>query len=90
MNSADPWTLLTADRAQKILARAPRHERDRLRAELDAIKRDPFGSNTQRLHGALEHSYRRRVGDYRILYTVAVPARLITVTEITRRTSTTY
>ena len=72
-----------------MLARAPRHERERLLTELDAIALDPFGRDTQRLQGAPD-SYRRRVGDWRILYDVAIRARLIHVTEIVRRTSTTY
>ena len=81
MNSTVPWKLLVADRAQKTVARAPRHERERLRAEVNALALDPFGSNTLPLRGAA-NSYRRRVGDYRILYTVFAAERLIHVTEV--------
>ena len=68
MNSAPgSWELRVKKPAQKNLQRAPRPERERLAAELEAIARDPFGGDTQRLQGSLE-SYRHRVGHYRILY----------------------
>ena len=90
MNSVPgSWKLRVKKPARKNLRRAPRPERERLAAELEAIARDPFGGDTQRLQRSPE-SYRRRVGDYRILYDVFFPDRLIHVTDITRRTSTTY
>ena len=80
MNSDVPsWTLLTAQRAQKVLARAPRPERGRLLAVLDEIARDPFSGDTLRLRGA-QHSYRRRVGDWRILFDAVLVTRKFAVT----------
>ena len=90
MNSAPgSWELRIKKPAQKNPQRAPRPERERPAAEPEAITRHPFGVDTQRLQGS-PAGYRRRVGDSRILCDVFSPDHLIHVTNITRRTSTTY
>ena len=55
---------------------------------LEALSRDPFtGPNLKRLHGPLEGSWRRRVGDVRILSRVDLTARLVWVETIGPRGS---
>jgi mRNA-degrading endonuclease RelE of RelBE toxin-antitoxin system len=49
---------------------------------------DPFSGDTLKLEG-FDDRYRRRVGDYRILFAVGA-ARAIRIGAIVRRTSTTY
>ena len=83
------WTVSISSSAQKTVLRAPRHERERLRAELDRIAHDPLAGNTVRLQG-IPNTARRRVGDWRIIFELDFDRRVVVVTDITRRTSTTY
>ena len=89
MNSTAPWQVLAEARAQKVLARAPRPERDRLQAALDDMERDPFAGDVARPYNQLS-AFRRRVGDWRIFFDVYPETRLVRVRAIERRTSTTY
>jgi mRNA-degrading endonuclease RelE of RelBE toxin-antitoxin system len=50
---------------------------------------DPHAGDIVRLKGT-RFGWRRRVGDYRILYDLDPAERLITVQHIARRTTTTY
>jgi mRNA-degrading endonuclease RelE of RelBE toxin-antitoxin system len=54
------------------------------------MRENPFGGDVVRLKGQQETAWRRRVGDWRILYDIYVSKRLIVVTAIVRRTTTTY
>jgi len=83
------WTVSISSSAHKSIRRAPRHERERLRAELDRLAVDPLGGNTVRLHG-LANTGRRRIGDWRIIFELDFDRRRVFVTDVTRRTSTTY
>lgn len=56
--------------------------RERIDVALDELKADPFAaSNVKRLHG---HSadYRKRVGDYRILYDVDTEKKVVRLLHI--------
>jgi mRNA-degrading endonuclease RelE of RelBE toxin-antitoxin system len=59
----------------------------RLEGALDAMEASPFGGDIKRLQPA---GWRRRVGSFRIFYDLDLDERLILVTSIRRRTSTTY
>ena len=83
------WTVSISSSARKVVRRAPRHERERLGAELDKLAVDPFGGDTVRLRG-LPNAARRRIGDWRILFDLDFYRRLVHVTHIARRTTTTY
>jgi mRNA-degrading endonuclease RelE of RelBE toxin-antitoxin system len=83
------WTVSISASARKSIARAPRHERDRLLLELDRLATDPLSGNTVRLHGT-PNAARRRVGDWRILFELDLDRRCLSVMAVTRRTSTTY
>jgi mRNA-degrading endonuclease RelE of RelBE toxin-antitoxin system len=50
---------------------------------------DPFQGDIKRLKGQ-PTAWRRRVGNYRIIYDLYFEKRLIVVSSILRRTSTTY
>jgi mRNA-degrading endonuclease RelE of RelBE toxin-antitoxin system len=56
---------------------------------LIAMQDDPFQGDLKRLKGK-ETAWRRRVGNYRIIYDLYFDERLIVVSGILRRTSTTY
>ena len=53
------------------------------------MEQDPFQGDIKRLQGK-PSGWRRRVGNYRILYDVHFERHLIVIAGIVRRTSTTY
>ncbi len=53
------------------------------------MQEDPFQGDIKRLKGQ-PTAWRRRVGNYRIIYDLYFEKRLIVVSSILRRTSTTY
>jgi len=93
MSSTDPsappgWLVVVDKPAQKQLDRLPSRDFDRVDAALLAMAADPFGGDIQRLAKHDRYSFRRRVGDYRILFNVDTVARRVRAVE--RRTTTTY
>lgn len=83
------WNLSIAGPAQKDFKRLPPKDQDRVKAVLVAMQSDPFQGDLKRLKGK-ETAWRRRVGNYRIIYDLFLDKRLIVVSGILRRTSTTY
>jgi mRNA interferase RelE/StbE len=83
------WELRVKKPAHKSVRRAPRPERERLARALEEMARDPFAGDVVPLKGA-PNSFRRRVGDWRIFFDVDRKSRSVDVTEIARRTTTTY
>lgn len=58
----------------------------RLCAAIDALQKSPLsGPNVKRLKGRLHDQFRRRVGDYRIIYTVSQRERIIYLDYIQHR-----
>lgn len=53
------------------------------------MRQDPFTGDIARLHGQ-PTAWRRRVGDWRILYDLYPDRQLIVVASFRRRTTTTY
>jgi len=83
------WNVQIAARAERDFLKLPAKERARVEAALRSMGEDPFQGDIKRLAGQ-SISWRRRVGSYRILYDLHFEQRLIEVTAIVRRTSTTY
>jgi len=83
------WELLLAGPARKALSRIPAADRRRILAALDAMEADPFSGDIVRLK-AQPTAWRRRVGNWRILYDVVPDKRMALMHDIARRTSTTY
>ena len=83
------WELLLAGPATKAFKRMPAADRRRVLAVLDAMEQDPFSGDIVRLT-AQPVAWRRRVGDWRILFDVELEQHRVLVHGIVRRTSTTY
>lgn len=83
------WELLLAGPARKALKRIPVADKRRVLAALDAMEQDPFSGDVVRLK-AQPVAWRRRVGDWRILFDIEPEKRRVLVHDILRRTSTTY
>ncbi len=83
------WELLLAGPARKALERMPAADRRRVLAALDAMEQNPFSGDTVRLK-ARPIAWRRRVGNWRILFDIEPERRRVLVHHVVRRTSTTY
>ena len=58
----------------------------RLQAAIDALRTHPLsGPQVKQLKGQLRDYYRYRAGDYRIVYTVAQQARIVSIDYIQHR-----
>ena len=83
------WNLQIAGPAQKEYQKLPANDQRRVKAALLSMQEYPFQGDIQRLKGQ-PTAWRRRVGNYRIIYDLYIEERLIVVSGILRRTSTTY
>lgn len=83
------WGLILSNQASRSIRRAPRDDRDQLRAALHLLLDNPFSGDVKPLKGA-KREFRRRVGSWRILFELDIPLRTIKVTAIKRRGSNTY
>ncbi len=83
------WNLQLVGPAQKDYQKLPANDQRRVRAALLSMQEDPFRGDIKRLKGQ-PTAWRRRVGNYRIIYDLYFEERSIVVSGILRRTSTTY
>ena len=83
------WELLLAGPARKALKRIPTSDQGRILTALDEMEEDPFQGDIVRLT-AQPTAWRRRVGDWRILFDIEPEKRRVLVHDVVRRTSTTY
>jgi mRNA interferase RelE/StbE len=83
------WNLSITGPAQKDFQKLPQKDQVRVKAALIAMQADPLQGDLKRLKGK-DTAWRRRVGNYRIIYDLYFDERLIVIQGILRRTSTTY
>jgi len=84
------WTVKFTRDAEKQLARIRGRDRDRLISAIERLSIDPYAGDIKALRGYEGKSYRRRIGNWRIIYTVYVDEIVVEIEEIIRRSSTTY
>lgn len=82
------WGLVTASRARREFRRLPADARHAVDAAFSEMCDDPFSGDVKRLGGT--DGFRRRVGNWRILYKLDAQRKIIVVTRIKRRGSNTY
>jgi mRNA interferase RelE/StbE len=82
------WTVVLAGPARKSLRRIPAGDKARILAALAEMEQNPFQGDIRKLQGL--PGFRRRVGDWRILFEVVLERRHVAIPAIERRTSTTY
>jgi mRNA-degrading endonuclease RelE of RelBE toxin-antitoxin system len=83
------WNLVITGPAQKDFQKLPPKDQARVKSVLIAMQDDPFQGDLKRLRGT-STGWRRRVGSYRIIYDLYFEERLLVISAILRRTSTTY
>jgi mRNA-degrading endonuclease RelE of RelBE toxin-antitoxin system len=76
-------------RSRKQLAELPLADRERVAMMLHQMQDDPYAGDIARLQGE-PFGWRRRVGNYRVIYELIPEQRAIIVSRIERRTTTTY
>jgi len=89
MTSSTRWELVVTRPAEKSLGKLPAKDRAKIQSALLEMRENPFVGDIARLK-AQPSAWRRRVGNYRILYDIVPENVRIVVTGILRRTSTTY
>jgi mRNA-degrading endonuclease RelE of RelBE toxin-antitoxin system len=82
------WTVVLAGPAKKSLKRIPAADNKRILEVLAEMQENPFQGDIRKLQGL--PGFRRRVGNWRILFEVLPEDRKIVIAAIERRTSTTY
>jgi mRNA interferase RelE/StbE len=82
------WIVAVGSGARKNLRRVPAADQRRIIAALDAMQSDPLAGDVTKLVG--QDTFRRRVGNYRIIFQIDFRARAVAVIDIVRRTTTTY
>ena len=83
------WTVIVARAARKELVKFPDRDQKKIAAALLEMSEDPFCGDIRKLEG-MKNRWRRRVGQYRIFFAVDSTERVVSVSAILRRTSTTY
>lgn len=81
------WRVVVLDRANRSTRRFPAGDRERIARAVAGLAQGPLSGDVRKLDG---NEYRLRVGSYRIFFTVDFGQQSVTVTDILRRTSTTY
>lgn len=85
------WSVDLTAEAKKQLKRLPRNIQKQLERSIDAMKHDPFAGNVKALQGEeWKGVYRKRTGDYRILFTADRGDGIVTVVTIRPKSEKTY
>ncbi len=83
------WTVIVGKSAGKQAAKLPAKDRATISSAIRSLADDPFAGDILRLEGA-RNGWRCRVGSYRIFFTIDGRRKIVAVSAIVRRTSTTY
>jgi mRNA-degrading endonuclease RelE of RelBE toxin-antitoxin system len=83
------WTVIVAKAAQKQLAKFPAKDQEKIAATIRTVAENPFTGDIIKLEGQNKR-WRRRAGSYRIFFTVDTRSRVVAISAVVRRTSTTY
>ena len=85
------WAVELSREAARDLERLPRDIRRRMVRAIDEMEVDPFRSNVKRLKGTEWKSrYRKKVGPYRIIFSVDHEKRAVGISAILIRSKGTY
>ena len=85
------WTYRLSREAAKQLRRLPRDRQQQIARALDEMQEDPFRGDVALIQsGRFKGVLRRRVGRYRIIFSVDRPNRVIQIAAIFLRTGQTY
>lgn len=83
------WELRVAKSAKKNILRFPKKDKERIIQSFRDFIINPYSGDIEKVEGK-ENVWRRRVGNYRVVYEINIKDKLIYIEDINRRTSTTY
>ena len=83
-DETEPFELQWRASTKKDLRKIPPQEVARIVAAVEELAQNPFPHGTEKLSGS-EHTYRIRVGDYRVVYEVSTEPRVITIERVRHR-----
>lgn len=83
------WKVKVAKRVSKEMRRIPKKDAERLLIVLEEFKTNPYQGDIEKIRGE-DSVWRRRIGNYRILYEIEPKTRQIEIYQICRRTTATY
>jgi mRNA-degrading endonuclease RelE of RelBE toxin-antitoxin system len=83
------WGLVITRPAQRVMRRMPAPDRETFDKVFQEMQHDPFAGDVKYLKG-LNGVLRRRVGIWRIVFSVESEARLVIINLVKRRGSHTY
>jgi len=89
MNSNQNWELKIDAKIDKILAKFPKKDAEKIVTAIDFLIQNPYFGDIEKIKGE-EYTWRRRIGNYRLFYDIKQRERTIIVTWIERRKSHTY
>jgi mRNA interferase RelE/StbE len=69
---------------KKDLRKLPSREVERILAEVELLAEEPFPHGCEKLAGA-EHTYRIRIGDYRVIFEVFTQSRIVEIQRVRHR-----
>jgi mRNA-degrading endonuclease RelE of RelBE toxin-antitoxin system len=81
------WRVFVPKSAQKAIARVPAVDARRISAAIEQMAADPYTGDIRAIESRI---YRRRVGEYRIVFEVNADFRAVQILRVERRTTTTW
>ncbi|MEK7503029.1 MAG: type II toxin-antitoxin system RelE/ParE family toxin [Patescibacteria group bacterium] len=89
MTCHESWDLEIDTSVFKTLKKFPRKNAEAILYIIKLLPQNPYFGDIQKMKDG-EHTWRRRVGSYRIFYKIKVFEKIILVFKVERRTSNTY
>jgi mRNA interferase RelE/StbE len=83
------WQIKIANTARKNLKKFPTKDKEKIKSALSELVFNPYAGDLEKMEGE-ENSWRRRVGVYRIFFDIDKKNKIINITSVQRRTSSTY
>ena len=84
------YQIVVERRARKAVVGLPKHDQARIKDEIDALAETPCPTGCRPVRAAPRDTYRVRVGDYRIIYSVLGDERVVIEARVARRSERTY
>ena len=83
------WELKLSSKALKYLDDIPKDDAGTILEAVNAFSSDPYHGDIKKMAG-LDNTWRRRLGNYRVFYTIFTKEKVVLIFRIERRTSKTY
>lgn len=81
------WKVIVTDSARKQIKRTPKASIKRVYFAIEEIAANPFTGDIKKIQ---DRVWRRRIGEYRIIFEILFKERIVFIYEVVRRTSKTY